>query len=157
MALKMIVDMDSDALKKLEKTLRPGGASASGFYGKNEDILALARRDDAWVQGNKTTHAALADRLMNFLKSLPASWDAPKGGDCHNQCLGHQSCPFGCRDYGSHHYYFTFKGKKYSCGSLLVHLIREHGCYEGEEIPPNDYDKKGGMRVPPEVCAELPN
>ncbi len=155
----LIVNMSDEELERYDRVLRPKGASTSGFYGAKEDIRALGIRDDTWVTQNGTTHEILASKLEKFLQTLSV-------GEGMVQYLGYQHCPFesassseslgfGCSAKGSRHYHFFVNGKAYTCGDLLPHLIRAHGCYEGEEIPSNNYDKTGGMRVPPSICAQL--
>ena len=161
----LIVDMSEAELARYEPLLRPKGASQSGFYGATEDIRALALRDHATVIEFGSSHADAAKCLEKFLAAFEESDQDPD--KTMMRYLGFQACPFGCTGpdaKGSSHYYFKFNGKKYNCGSLLPHLIRQHGCYEGEEIPTGMYSGKkpkkgakiaGDMRVPPEICLHL--
>lgn len=97
----------SHTLELLEKGMRPGEMSDTGFLAKNESLLERCRSDRALVKSLNTTEKNIADRLFQLVEK---AWAVIGRDRKHAPVLleqkyivtittygGNQDCPFGCK------------------------------------------------------------
>lgn len=137
----------------LEKKMRPGEMSETGFLANNESLLERCRSDRALVQSLNTTEKNIADRLFQLVEK---AWAVISREKKHAPVLleqkyvvtittygGYQECPFGCKAKASNGVNSINEGSydlkiknlttaiEMKMAGFIVHLIREHGFFEG--------------------------
>lgn len=142
-------------LEKVQERMKPGVISSYGFLGTDDrKLIDILDEDDKKVTALGLTHQKIADRLQYFYekaKHATGSWITV---DEHfavyvDDVRGYIPCPFG--DPGLYpKNYVIVENKKinerliFSC--LSIHLIREHGFYQGRGSP---------FRIDPEAAKRI--
>lgn len=131
----------SAELEAVQARMKPGVLTQQGFLGPDARKLAdILDADQAAVLRLGLTHARIAERLEAFreagLKGLGTEVPVPPHFEVRvDGARGVLPCPFGHK--GVFDKTFTWVrnrrlGEALSCSDLQLHLIREHGFYEGE-------------------------
>jgi hypothetical protein len=137
--VKQTADLD-----RIQEQMRPGVLTQPGFLGPDGRKLAdILDADGAAVLRLGLTHRRIAERLAEFRAAgiaglgtdLPV---APHFEVRVDGARGALPCPFGHP--GLHDKTFTLirnlrLGEELACSDLQLHLIAEHGFYEGEGSP----------------------
>jgi len=144
--------------KEIEALMKPGKLSWGGFLGENEKLDEVLKADDKTIKKLGVTHEQIADRIEYFIKTLNYS-PSEKGKLIDGKYLvggvsyrGGQDCPW--RDAGFMMPYSSMDlfvenqelGERLNFPGGIVHLIREHQFYEGEESPYR-VDPKHAVRI----------
>ncbi|MCE5317424.1 MAG: hypothetical protein LLG04_08725 [Parachlamydia sp.] len=143
------LSMKPEQAVSVEGKMRPGKSSVVGFLGLTDSLVECCRQDAQMLARLNITYKQIADkleglvfrtvRLMNESKNFksPALLDG-RFRVMLESSGGHQDCPFPCNfnawNLGS--WDLTVEniqsGKKMAFPGLIVHLIREHGFFEGD-------------------------
>ena len=134
--------------------MRPGVVSLHGFLGDDpRSLREILDEDDALVRRLGISHAEIAERLGHFMDlALSGFGAAMREGDFEvviHEVKGAMECPFG--DLGRFRkgeiQLANLKtGEALTFTPLQVHLIGEHGFYEGKGSP---------YRLDPEAVASV--
>ncbi|MFH0964395.1 MAG: hypothetical protein V2A58_10335 [Planctomycetota bacterium] len=130
----------SDFLRDVEKRMKPGVISLRGFLGDDarplEEILAA---DDAAIRRLGLTHERIAERLAHFTHLALAGYGTPmREADFEvvaDEARGYVRSPFGDLQRfrkGEIRLTNLATGDTLTWTPLLVHMIRNHGFYEGK-------------------------
>jgi hypothetical protein len=145
---------------RVEELMRPGGLSAGGFLGAAERLEAVLKEDASALESLGITAVEVANRIRQIVgEALRRSRDG-REGDSYTignfqvqltQWRGSQECPWLCEDdhkWSSVDFVIENRrsGAKVAGPGLIVHLIAEHGFFEGPESP---------YRVDPRKAAEV--
>ena len=151
-------------LEELERRMRPGAFSQVGFLGPEERLEEVLDQDRQTVARLGLTLAEIVvplDALLDVAESSGGNW--ARLGDLDVQIeltTGFQICPWATDPHhaqctaggGVRHASITWQirnhrsGGKLSGPGLIVHLIRDHGFFEGHNSP---------YRVDPEQLVRL--
>jgi hypothetical protein len=130
----------SPDVKRAAERMAPGVLSKHGFLGSDprrlEDILDA---DASAVAGLGTTHEAIAAELGRSLADAEAATGTSVAVDehlhaVHTEVMGRIPCPFGrCGTFqkGEANLTDDATGETLRFTALSVHMIGEHGFYEG--------------------------
>jgi hypothetical protein len=152
-----IEDMSREHFKTLEKRLKPGEASASGFLGNGEFLDSIVHADRATLQKLGITHKQIADKLHGLFVKAFTAWKRElektgnedsyyqareKGvllekGRFHVSARGWKSpqfCPWEDGAGGRHDFVIknTRTGETLQLSELIPHLVKEHHFFEGK-------------------------
>ncbi|HNT37068.1 MAG TPA: hypothetical protein PKH07_18910 [bacterium] len=131
---------NSSDLESVQMEMQPGVLTLEGFLGTDSRSLAeIVQADDAEVQRLGLTHERIAERLTQLTQMALQGFGTPQKGDefsvvCSEAIGGWVRCPF--RDKGRFRkgeIVLTDKnsGRMLTWTPLSVHLIEEHGFYQG--------------------------
>ncbi|MDI1476832.1 hypothetical protein [Polyangium sp. y55x31] len=131
----------------IEDRMRPGVLSMAGFLGLRERLDDVLKEDASTLASLGVTTAEVADRLRPLVgEAISRYWKNPADGAFHvigmfrvaiHQWRGTQECPWDC-DVDSKWSSIDFvienrrTGDKLRGPGLIVHLIAEHGFFEGK-------------------------
>jgi len=141
-------------LRRVQERMRAGAVSMHGFLGTDKRPLArILQEDDATVRALGLTHSQIAERLAHFTEIALRGYGTPmKEGDFEvviKEVRGRVQCPFGDLGHfrkGEVRLTDLKTGKTLLWSPLVVHMIGEHGFYEGE---------RALYRVEPEEAKEV--
>jgi len=142
-------------LDMAQARMQPGVITLQGFLGHDtRRLIDILIADDAAVQRLGLTHACIAARMQELRDAGAKGLGEPIRVDPHfevrvDSVRGKLPCPFG--DIGLHQKTNTTvqnleTGNSISYTDLNIHMIREHGFYEG---------KGGTFREDPAHLAEV--
>jgi len=130
-------------LSRAEARMAPGVLTMDGFLGTDpRDLAEILQDDDGAVRRLDLEHGKLADGLQRLTDLAIAAFGAPILEGVYEVCaceaMGVLPCPFG--EPGLHTKAVieakrTDTRQTLSWTALQVHLIREHGFYEGRGSP----------------------
>lgn len=143
---------------KVQENMKPGCFSAHGFLGEDKRSLAdILEFDDQTVKRLGFTHVEIADRMDYLTYHGKAGLGSPVIIDSIYEIVvedfrGLIPCPFS----DSHHAHKqNTRVKNLSSGKIIywtdlnIHMIREHGFYEGNgsafRVEPSDITSILGM------------
>ncbi|MDC3979808.1 hypothetical protein [Polyangium jinanense] len=145
---------------RVEELMRPGVLSTAGFLGEAERLGDVLKEDASTLAALGVTPADVAGRIREIVRAALGSrkreWE--EGGDVIGRFRvrlrhwgGYQRCPWLCTSntaWGSFDFMIENRrtGAKLEGPGLIVHLIAEHGFFEGKESP---------YRVDPRHAAEV--
>jgi hypothetical protein len=131
----------SPEMNKVQQHMEPGSLSAEGFLGEDTRNLAdILREDHKTVDDLGLTHSMIAERMAYFSEKGKMGLGKPVLVDALYEVVvedyrGSISCPFsddfhaGKRNTTLRH---LGKAKEISWTELNIHMIKEHGFYEGK-------------------------
>lgn len=140
---------------RLVDRMAPGVLSRTGFLGDDPRPLGeIIEADNSTVEGLETTHEQIAAKLGELLDAAMGTYGAPvEVGDrfraVYREAKGMIPCPWaGCGRLPKGEAELTDRrtGRVLRFTPLSVHLIAEHGFYEG---------KGSRYRLEPEELARL--
>ncbi|MDI1447932.1 hypothetical protein [Polyangium sp. 6x1] len=146
---------------RVEELMRPGVFSTAGFLGETERLDEVLKEDARTLASLGITAKDVASRIREIVgKALRRSMKSARAEDGHEigrfrvrflKWGGYQECPWLCTpDPGWASIDFVIEdrrsGAKLRGPGLIVHLIAEHGFFEGKESP---------YRVDPREAAEV--
>ncbi|MBE0618528.1 MAG: hypothetical protein IH608_11475 [Proteobacteria bacterium] len=130
-------------LSRAQARMAPGVLTMDGFLGADSrDLIEILQDDDGAVRRFELSHAELADVLQRLTDAAIHAFGAPVREGVYEVCAcearGVLPCPFG--EPGLHPKAVleakrTDTGQHLSWTALQIHLIREHGFYEGRGSP----------------------
>lgn len=130
-------------LSRAQARMAPGVLTMDGFLGTDpRDLIEILQDDDGAVRRLDLRHGQLADALQRLTDAAIRAFGAPVLEGVYEVCacegMGVLPCPFG--EPGLHPKAVieakrTDTGQHLSWPALQVHLIREHGFYEGRGSP----------------------
>jgi hypothetical protein len=131
-------------LKKAEEAMKPGVITKEGFLGTdNRHLIEILTEDDAEVARLGISHEIIAERMKFFRREALKGEGLPVeiGYDFEaviESVRGKLACPFG--EPGmipKNNIAVTNKntGKKINFTDFHIHLIEEHGFYQGKGSP----------------------
>lgn len=167
----------SPPMVRAQGRMAPGVLTKDGFLGPDRrDLAEIVDEDDGAVRRLGLTHRAIADALDRLTRAAVEALGAPvaQGGYevCASESRGGLPCPFGHpglypKTVVEATRIETGQGLRWT--ALNVHLIAEHGFYEGKGSlfrldpaviarflglvpadPEADREGSGGGRIPPE-------
>jgi hypothetical protein len=134
----------SPELQKIQEAMRPGRLTKTGFLGSDSRPLAdILAEDEATVTRLGLTHAAIATRMAYFREKgeagLGLAVDVPPHFEVRvDGVRGRLPCPFAhpglypkifCQVHNQK------TGETVTYSDLQIHLIGDHGFYEGRGSP----------------------
>ena len=130
-------------LARAQARMAPGVITMDGFLGTDSrDLLEILQDDEGAVRRLNLTHGQLADALQRLTDLAIGAFGAPIIEGVYEVCaceaMGVLPCPFG--EPGLHTK-AVIEAKRIDTRQTLnwtalhVHLIREHGFYEGRGSP----------------------
>lgn len=133
----------SPELARVQARMAPGVLTLHGFLGTDRRNLAdILEADSREVARLGLTHARIADQLQVFLdRARDGLGTEVVYGDHrlrHHGARGRVPCPWGhpgIYEKGDVHLTRVATGESIIFSELQVHLIREHGFYEGRGSP----------------------
>jgi hypothetical protein len=144
--IRKLTHINGIAVAELEKVMRPGQSSLSGFLGEDEALLAVMATDNDLVLGElKVTHQEVA-RHLQVLGAVGAKAE-PDVAECtyHGKRFkikvisyrGYQTSPFkdGTRTNQNATVENLDTGKKLTFSRLVPDMIERYGFYEGKGTP----------------------
>jgi len=146
---------------RVERLMRPGVLSAAGFLGETERLEDVLKEDARNLSAMGITAAEVAGRLRVIVgEAIRRSREAASEKDTYvigrfrvrlTQWHGYQECPWLCEPepaWASIDFRIEDRrsGAKLGGPGLIVHLIAEHGFFEGKDSP---------YRVDPRQAAEV--
>jgi hypothetical protein len=144
-----------DSSDHLHANLLPGAISGEGFLGTDPRSLAdIIAADARTVAACGTSNTAIAARMRQLTDSGEAGLGRPVLVDGHlevtvSDTRGRIACPFS-DGFGAHKRLISVvdrqSGRTVCWSDLNIHLIEEHGFYEG---------RGAAFRVEPQGLAEL--
>ncbi len=131
-------------LDTVEKTMAPGEISRIGFLGHDiRKLVDILLEDGQFVTGLNFTHGVLADSMERLTDLGREAFGNPVAVDGFLEVTvedsrGMMPCPF--QHPGMYYKENTFvvntkTGEKTSWTALNIHMIRDHGFYEGKGSP----------------------
>ena len=131
-------------LAAAQQRMRPGMVTRDGFLGSDtRPLRAILDDDDAQVAALGLTHAAIADKLQHFTRAAEAALGAPVVVDGVYEVYSHEvrgriHCPW--THPGGHRKNVTYlqrtdTGEHVKWTDLQIHMIQDHGFYEGKGSP----------------------
>ncbi|NQU39627.1 MAG: hypothetical protein HQ523_06720 [Lentisphaerae bacterium] len=145
----------SPYLSRVQSEMRPGVITQDGFLGNDHrELQEILIEDDATVKRLNTTHAAIAARMHELMEAgaegLGLPIDVPPHFEIQvDSVRGKLPCPFmgGTIVQKLNTTVFNTRlGREITYTDLNIHMIEEHGFYEG----------RGSLfRMPPEELAEI--
>lgn len=132
----------SPKLKNIQENMQPGVFTAHGFLGSdNRTLKDILREDDSVVKNIGLTHRQIAERMQKFTdrgKDMPEITVTIENiykitVDDHR---GFIPCPFADNENEiktNTKLFNMSSGKTVYWSDLNIHMIREHGFYEGKE------------------------
>lgn len=146
---------------RIEELMRPGALSEAGFLGETERLQDVLKEDAKTLSSLGITAAEVADRLRPIVEEgIRRYWESMEDGKSYlidtfrvkiKQWRGTQECPWIC-DVDHRWSSIDFEIENRRTGAILagpgliVHLIAEHGFFEG---------KGTRYRVDPRHAAEV--
>jgi hypothetical protein len=157
----LVQDLPTDAIRRIEERMRPGGASHAGFLAVGESLSQVVQRDENTLARVGVTPEQLVSHLRTILEEardrfLANGRKGPRGGivvrDRYHVygfdvvVLGHQECPFedlsgkpcnghteDCYRYGAQDFAVvnSVNGLKFGFPVLALHLVGDHHFFEG--------------------------
>lgn len=135
---------ESPQLKKAEANMRPGVISLDGFLGNDpRPLVDILVADEGTVRRMGLTHAGIAEKMGFFLKAGMAGLGEFVDVEPHFEVMvqsvrGKLPCPFG--DPGlipktNVTVINRSNGKQVTYTEFHIHLVGEHGFYEGHGSP----------------------
>lgn len=134
----------SPELDRVEQSMRPMRLCAEGFLGKDpRKLIEILTEDQGTINSLGLSHGMIAQRLKAITERAKGGWGDPvvvedKFEVEFQEARGKISCPWGhCGLYPKTH----VKLKKRETGETLIwsdlsiHLIEEHGFYQGKGSP----------------------
>ena len=145
---------------RVEELMRPRKLSVAGFLGETERLEDVLKEDASTLSSLRVTAAEIADRIREIVGaslyrssrwSTRDTYDTGKFRVRLMQWGGFQECPWLCKHdpaWASIDFVIENRrsGAKLKGPGLIVHLIAEHGFFEGKESP---------YRVDPRQAAEV--
>lgn len=145
----------SPEYSKITERMAPGVLSRDGFLGSDRRPLPeILDADRSTVEGLGLSHEAIAEKLEEILHQAMEHYGTPvKVGDdlqaVYIEAMGRIPCPFGdatVRPKGQVDLRELSTGREISFTPLSVHMIAEHGFYQGHG---------SAYRVEPALAAEM--
>jgi len=145
--IRNLKTLNQRPIAELEKVMRPGGSSESGFLGEAESLLeVLVADNDTVTQKLKLSHAQLARPLLvignyaaRHASTKPIAVSYGKEVFQVNSALsrGFQDSPFEDETKTNATILITNlrTGQKLSYSLLVPHMIERYGFYEGKGTP----------------------
>ena len=134
----------SPQLARVQARMQPGALSLRGFLGADTRNLAdILEADAREVARLGLTHAEIADRLQELMRCGREALGAEvvclaDFAVRHHDARGQVPCPWGhpgSYEKGDVHLRRVSTGEEIVFSQLEVHLIREHGFYQGWGSP----------------------
>jgi len=147
----------SPELEDIQRKMQPGRISLNGFLGSDRRPLAeILDHDHNRVRKLRLTHQEIADRLKFFMKKARRGLGTPVTVEDDfvvraEEWRGGMPCPWphpGLYRKGIITLQKLSTGEKLQWTPLNVHMIREHGFYEG---------RRSDCRLDPEHVARVLN
>ena len=139
--------------QQIDDSMRAGALSLDGFLGSDTRTWdAICRQDDEAVTAAGTTHRDIAAALQRILDRVAGAYGTPiditpKLRATFRESMGRIACPVGCGIYPKGEVELAcVTGQRWRFTPLSVHLISEHGFYEGLGSP---------YRIEPAEIAEV--
>lgn len=131
-------------LDVVEKSMRPGEISSTGFLGSDtRKLVDILLEDGQTVTGMNLSHKSLADRMEDLMNQAKEGFGSPVCIDGFLEVTvedsrGTIACPF--RHIGMYPKFNVLAvnkktGESIRWTALNIHMIREHGFYEGKGSP----------------------
>ncbi len=134
----------SPELDRVEQNMRPMCLCAEGFLGRDpRKLIEILTEDQGTVNSLGLNHEAIAQRLRSITEKARGGWGDPVVLEGKFEVEVHEArgkipCPWGHPSpYAKNH----VKLKKMETGEnlvwsdLTIHLIEEHGFYQGRGSP----------------------
>ena len=131
-------------LERAEKLMKPGEISSSGFLGNdNRKLVDILLDDGQTVASLNLSHEILADRMEELTEKAREYLGSPVLVDGYLEVTiqdsrGNIACPFqhmGMYPKENVHVLNVKTGESIQWTPLNIHMIREHGFYEGKGSP----------------------
>ncbi len=146
---------DGPEFRIIRQNMLPGKFSAEGFLGDDDrSLVDILRDDQAVVERLGLTHVEIAQKMKLLTRQGKAGLEKPIVVDdtyevVVEEFMGRIPCPY--RDsWGTYKRNTTVKrlrdGKVLSWSDMAIHLIADHGFYQGLGSP---------FRIDPEELAEF--
>ncbi|MFP4354638.1 MAG: hypothetical protein ACLFUJ_05895 [Phycisphaerae bacterium] len=136
--------------------MQPGVLCKDGFLGTDSRSLGeILQHDQSIVESLDTSHEEIAEKLDDVVKKAMACYGTPAAVGPHLEAvyleaMGRIPCPFGGEGLvfakGEVELTQTQTGEVINFTPLSVHLIRQHGFYQG---------KGSRYRIDPEKVASM--
>ena len=148
-------------LARAQARMAPGILTMDGFLGTDSrDLIEILQTDDGAVRSLGLTHAELGAAMAGLtdraVAALGAVVDERGYRVCACEAMGQMPCPFGHPGL----YYKTVveaerhdNGEKMMWSALQVHMVAEHGFYEGRgshfRLEPEELARFLDLLLPP--------
>lgn len=145
----------SPRLQTIQDNMQPGSISAEGFLGDDSRNLAdIISSDQAAVNKLNITHAQIADKMQQLTDAGKPGLGRPERVEeiydiTVEDYRGMIPCPFQDSSKSDKRNTCALNiktGEKYCWTDLSIHMIREHGFYEG---------RGSAYRLEPQMLAEF--
>jgi len=155
---KSFEELNHSEVEKFEERLYPNKYSEVGFMGINDKLLEVYHKDKAYLESVNITCQQIADKLNRIILEYKEKGEviSSKHFKITDSIYtkGTQTCPFHELDDkdeeipSSNDYEITNNktGEKFWIAELVIHLIRNHGFFEG---PGSSY------RIDPETIIRI--
>ena len=145
---------DLEDLRRVQERMQPGVITLDGFLGDDtRDLAEIISEDDQAVRALGITHQQIAERLAHFTALAYSGYGTPRRENDFEAVVsdtrGWLRCPFGHRGRfrkGEVRLRNLHRGEILVWTPIQVHLIAEHGFYEG---------KGGHYRMEPEQAKKM--
>lgn len=136
--------IQSPMLDDIEHRLRPCPTYCHGFLGEDErKLVQILTEDQGTVHALGLTHIGIAERLRSLTEAARGGWGDPELVDDKffvevHEIRGKLPCPWphpGLYQKGFTRLENIKTGEKLVWTELSIHLIGEHGFYEGKGSP----------------------
>ena len=136
--------IQSPMLDDVEKKLRPCPTYCHGFMGHdNRKLIEMLTEDHGTVHALGLTHERIADRLRSLTDAARVGWGDPELVEDRflvevHEIRGMLPCPWphpGLYRKGFVRLENIKTGEKLAWAELSIHLIRQHGFYQGKGSP----------------------
>jgi hypothetical protein len=153
-------DLSPDAIRRIERRMRPGGLSVAGFLDESESLLDVIGRDEEALEAIGVTPQRIAGRLLELLVAANEEFQArnsrvPTNGLIVNgryHIYGFDvtvrrfpTCPFeskdgqlcdghrACEQFTAHDFAVVngVTGLRFGFPILALHMIADHHFFEG--------------------------
>ena len=142
-----------ETTRQIDDSMRAGVLCLDGFLGNDaRGFDAICQADDEAVTAAGTTHRDIAAALQRILDRVAGAYGTPIDVTpslraTFRESMGRIACPVGCGVYPKGEVELeSATGKRWRFTPLSVHLISEHGFYEGIGSP---------YRIEPTEIAEV--
>jgi len=133
----------SPQLQQAQARMAPGGLTMDGFLGSDSrDLIEILQADDGAVRTLGLSHSQVGAALAALTAPAVAAFGAVvEHSDyrlCTREAMGRLPCPFshpGLYDKTVIEAEHLATGERLTWSVLQVHLIAEHGFYEGRGSP----------------------